>query len=118
MTGHLADNTEKWRAVVNTVLNILVPQSVRSSLIDGGTVGPSRTVLHGLSYLANQSANQLHIRHGIRQVRVRRPLYRVSGHVTSRRTQDLLRSQGPAKRDVVRHDVNGATRCLFMQESV
>jgi len=51
---YLAKNMEKWWAVVNTVVNVLVPQNVRSSLIDGGTVGPSRTVLHGLSYLANQ----------------------------------------------------------------
>jgi hypothetical protein len=53
---YLAENTEKWRAVVNTVVNILVPQNVRSSLIKGGTVGQSsRTVIHGLRYLANQS---------------------------------------------------------------
>jgi hypothetical protein len=42
---YLAENTEKWRAVVSTVVNILVPQNVQSSLRNGGTVGPSgRTV--------------------------------------------------------------------------
>jgi len=52
---YLAENMENWRAVVNTVVNVMVPQNVWSSLIDGGPVGPSRTVLHGLSYIANQS---------------------------------------------------------------
>jgi hypothetical protein len=111
---YLVENTEKWRAVVNTVVNILVPQSVRISLSNGGTVGPSRrTVLHGLSYLASQLISCASDTTHDRSVRGRLCLYRVSDHVTSRRTQDLFRSQEPAKRDAVGHDVKTATWCLF-----
>ena len=82
---YLAEDTEKWRALVNTVMNIQVPQNVRSSLINGGTVGRSRTVLHDISYLADWLISCTSDRAEHRTapfIGVRRPLYRVSCLIT------------------------------------
>jgi len=41
----------RWRALVNAVMNLRVPQNGRNFLINLGTVGFSNgTVLHGVKY--------------------------------------------------------------------
>ena len=48
----LAQDTYRWRAVVNNVLNLQVPKSAGNFSTSRGTVSfPERNLLHGVSWL-------------------------------------------------------------------
>jgi len=48
---NLAEDTDQWRAVVNTLLNLWVPQNVEKFLTSRGNFNFPRTLLNGVSYL-------------------------------------------------------------------
>jgi len=47
---YLAQNIDRWRSLVNTVMNLLLPYNAENFLTSGEIVSFSRrTVLHGVS---------------------------------------------------------------------
>lgn len=48
---NLAQDTDQWRAAVNILLNLRVPQNVEKFLTSRGNLSFPRTLLNGVSYL-------------------------------------------------------------------
>jgi hypothetical protein len=48
---NLAQDTDQWRAAVNILLNLRVPQNVEKFLTSRGNFSFPRTLLNGVSYL-------------------------------------------------------------------
>jgi hypothetical protein len=47
---HLASDRDQWRALVNIVMKLQVPQNAGEFLSSQATGGFSKTLFHGLSY--------------------------------------------------------------------
>jgi hypothetical protein len=54
-TDSLVQNRDQWRALVNTVMNLQIPQKTGNFLTSWVTVILWRTLLHGVSYLFKTS---------------------------------------------------------------